>query len=76
LGLDHSFVGGKLLIFETMVFDKDREEIDVERYSTEKEALVGHLKMVKKWEENKNVYDKRANTYITLSMVQSSNYKD
>lgn len=55
LGLDHSFhPGQKPLIFETMVFkkikkDKLGEDVDMDRYSTEAEALQGHEEMVKKW---------------------------
>lgn len=50
LGLDHSFGDGPPLIFETMVFPPDSlNELDCERYSTEKEAIVGHTKMVEKW---------------------------
>ena len=48
LGLDHNFSNEKKLIFETMVF-KDNDEVDCERYSTEKEAIEGHKAMVKKW---------------------------
>jgi hypothetical protein len=53
LGLDHRMLeSGKPLIFETMVFSKwgDYGELDMERYSTESEALAGHKRMVKKWE--------------------------
>ena len=51
LGLDHNFVGGKPLIFETMVFPKegDYQDLDMERYSTLKEAKKGHQKLVEKW---------------------------
>lgn len=54
LGLDHSFGAGPPLIFETMVFEKgcasvpDRDN-DMDRYSTEQEALDGHKRMVEKW---------------------------
>lgn len=53
LGLDHSFTGGKPLIFETMVFPKEDDfgELDMDRYSTEKQAIAGHKRMVKKWKE-------------------------
>jgi len=55
LGLDHNFGGGKPLIFETMVFPKWGElgELDMDRYSTYKEAEAGHKRMVKKWEGKK-----------------------
>lgn len=51
LGLDHSFNGGKPLIFETMVFSEkgDGNELEMKRYSTEEEAIKGHKEMVKKW---------------------------
>jgi hypothetical protein len=51
LGLDHNFGGGKPLIFETMVFHKDKgwEDQDMARYSTEAEAQDGHRQMVERW---------------------------
>lgn len=51
LGLDHSFsMSSKPLIFETMVFPRnDYGELDMERYSTEEEAIQGHKRMVLKW---------------------------
>lgn len=48
LGLDHSFIGGEPLYYETMVFiRKDDGEVDfseqyVDRYTTKTEAIVGH----------------------------------
>ena len=52
LGLDHGFHGGKPIIFETMVFDKEGtgEDLDQDRYTTEQQAREGHAAMVKKWE--------------------------
>lgn len=48
LVIDHSFAfGGRPMIFETMVFGPDSE--DMERYSTKAEALEGHQRMVEKW---------------------------
>lgn len=49
LGMDHSLFpsGIKPLIFETMVFDHNSEDIYCERYSTWHEALEGHAKAVK-----------------------------
>ncbi len=48
LGLDHNFMGGKPLLFETMVFGSDGE-LDMKRYATWKEAETGHKIMVGKW---------------------------
>jgi len=45
LGLDHSFVAGKPLLFETMVFGGPHDE-EMERYSTWEEAETGHKQMV------------------------------
>jgi hypothetical protein len=55
LGLDHSFGGGRPLIFETMVFPAKGSdvtswgELDSDRYSTEAEALAGHAAFVEKY---------------------------
>jgi hypothetical protein len=51
LGIDHSFGSGPPLIFETMVFPSkdDMSDLDCERYSTEREALEGHERLVAKW---------------------------
>ncbi len=56
LGLDHGFgglLGEQPIIFETMVFRRDRESgrpefegDEQERYATEAEALAGHERMV------------------------------
>lgn len=66
LGLDHSFGGGKPMLFETMVFDTNNkekykigdveresigEEMDQVRYSTWGQAEAGHKKLVKKWND-------------------------
>jgi len=55
LALDHGLGLRKPLLFETMVFlSKDNlKDLDVDRYSTWKEAEVGHRRMVKKWKNNK-----------------------
>lgn len=52
LGIDHSFGIGKPLYYETMIFEKNGNEIDFsgiyqERYSTEEEAREGHKKAIK-----------------------------
>ena len=44
LGLDHSFGDGPLLIFETMVFGGNLD-LEMDRYTTEAEALAGHAAM-------------------------------
>ena len=52
LGADHQFGGGPPLIFETMVFsskDDDPADNDMDRYSTEEQAVEGHKRMVEKW---------------------------
>lgn len=54
LGLDHSFGGGRPVIFETMVFAADDwegesaglSEFDMLRYCTLEEAQQGHEEMV------------------------------
>jgi hypothetical protein len=47
LGLDHSFLGGPPLIFETMIFDQREDansyaHVYCERYTSEDAARVGH----------------------------------
>lgn len=50
LGLDHSYSeDAPPLIFETMVFRGSYSGLDMDRYTTEKQAKDGHIKMVKKW---------------------------
>jgi len=58
LGLDHSFnvceMKGKKhipIIFESMVFGKccGWSELDMNRYSTEDEAIQGHVELVYNW---------------------------
>lgn len=53
LGLDHRLGDGPPLIFETMVFPSkgDFGELDMDRYTTEAEAIKGHEAMVAKWIE-------------------------
>lgn len=45
LGIDHSFGYGPLLIFETLVFGGPLDK-EMDRYTTEQEALTGHEQMV------------------------------
>jgi hypothetical protein len=50
LGLDHSFMGGPPMIFESMVFGPGASnDWDMRRYSTEEQAIKGHWEMVKEW---------------------------
>lgn len=49
LGLDHSWGSGPPLIFESMVFNNNFNELDMRRYSAENEALAGHCELVRKW---------------------------
>lgn len=53
LGINYSFMGGKPLIFETMVFPKkgDYGWLDMDRYSTEEEAIEGHNLLKEKWDK-------------------------
>lgn len=46
LGLDMSVLDGPPLLFETMVFDSERDPCDYMRYATWKEAEIGHARMV------------------------------
>lgn len=51
LGLDHAFhPETEPLIFETMVFHGDFSDLDMDRYTTRKQALAGHKAMVRKWQ--------------------------
>lgn len=60
LGLDHRWGKGQPLIFETMVFYQGESDLDMQRYSTEAEAIVGHKALVKKWSRKKP-----KNKYVT-----------
>ena len=63
LGLDHNFTGkGMPLVFETMIFDdlfKNEyggiKDLYQYRYSTWQEAMSGHIKIEKEW-QNKNLH--------------------
>lgn len=48
LGVDHSFGGGKPILFETMVFGSCAHDEACERYSTYEEAERGHRDMCRK----------------------------
>jgi len=47
LAIDHSFMGGPPLLYETMVFEGELDG-EMERYSTLEEAQCGHDAMVKR----------------------------
>ena len=52
LGINHQYEpGGPPLIFETMVFPEEARlrELDMKRYSTEEQAVEGHVAMCNKW---------------------------
>jgi hypothetical protein len=51
LGLDHSWDDGPPLIFETLVFGGPLDG-EMERYSTEAQAIAGHAAMVERCEQN------------------------
>ena len=55
LGIDHNFGVGPPLIFESMIFSDKRDtpkaELDCIRYSTEKQAIAGHKRLVEKWRD-------------------------
>jgi len=47
MGIDHRFLEGPPLIFETMVEDPEGHWTDYqERYSSEEDAIIGHLQAV------------------------------
>ena len=49
LGLDHNFMGGEPLLFETMIFNKYGSAVDGQsRYHTWQEADMGHKAVVLK----------------------------
>lgn len=60
LGIDHAFMGGKPILWETMIFDTTEDkmtwavgkEIYQKRYHTKAEALVGHNEALRWLEEN------------------------
>jgi hypothetical protein len=48
LGIDHNFLTGKPLLWETMIFGSDRKALKghLERYSSLKEAEKGHKRAI------------------------------
>ncbi len=75
LGLDHNFLGDRILIFETMIFSgtrwKDMGGIDMDRYSTEEEAIEGHKKMYRKWSNPINIL-----RYLIDQIPKSINFNE
>lgn len=52
LGLDHDYLTGVPVIFETMTFGEPWEN-EMERYSTELDAMRGHLRVVERLRSGK-----------------------
>lgn len=46
LGLDHSFVGGPPVLWETMIFGGNHDQ-DMWRYTSKADALLGHEQAVR-----------------------------
>lgn len=50
IGIDHNWMDGPPLIFETMVFPEDSwSELQTKRYETLSDAVEGHRQTVKEW---------------------------
>lgn len=56
LGLDHDYLTGVPVIFETMTFG-DPYENELRRYSTEEDAIRGHLKVLDRLRAGKPPFD-------------------
>ena len=56
LGINHNFGAGEPLYYETMIFDSNRNEEYMERYSTLEEAMARHKEILKKF-KNGDVED-------------------
>ena len=54
LGLNHGFGDSDPVLWESMVFGHDEDEVQV-RYKTHDEAVKGHDKLVKKWKKKLGV---------------------
>ena len=46
LGLDHAYVGGKPILWETMIFGGTHDQEYQERYSSYEQAIEGHQKAI------------------------------
>ena len=59
IGICHNFnpCSGVPIVFETMIFEGDRSDIYIERYSTWKEAEEGHKRAVEWVKNGCNEYD-------------------
>lgn len=55
LGMNHRYNEGPPLIFETMIFNENKnyQDIGCQRYSTKDEAFAGHLDAIK-WVQKTN----------------------
>ncbi len=51
LGIDHNHFGGRPILFETMVFNKQGDDVFQDRYHTWDEAVKGH-ENTKEWVKN------------------------
>ena len=74
LGLDHQFVDGPPLLFETMVFGGSLDQ-EMDRYSTWKEAEAGHESMVAKVKDTTTMRTKGKvddETFLDLTVVVNS----
>lgn len=58
LGINMAFFDGPPMVFETMVFDTERQSVDMERYASWEDAEAGHkmiIERVKRGEYNSRV---------------------
>lgn len=46
LGLDYQFQGGVPMLFETMIWDKNDQDIYQDRHSTKQKAMTAHDRLV------------------------------
>lgn len=77
LGMDHNFGEGTPLIFETAVFGVESDIVD--RYTTEDEALEGHLailKNVRAMLDPQTFYMEQAQGAIEQSAIEQGEIED
>lgn len=48
LGINHAFMGGPPILFETMVFEEGQLDTYQQRYQTWDQAEAGHLRMIER----------------------------